>query len=91
MNPSVTPTTMLFSSDRTRPWRERLSRSSSGRSTTISPSSWRTVMGAGTSRSRVPLGPFTVTWLPSMVTSTPEGTGIGARPMRDMVRLPYQT
>ena len=33
---------------------------------------------------RVPLGPFTVTARPSMATSTPAGTGMGSRPMRDM-------
>jgi hypothetical protein len=31
-----------------------------------------------------PFGPFTVTDEPSMLTSTPAGTGIGSRPIRDM-------
>src|SRR5262245_25377397 len=36
---------------------------------------------------RLPLGPFTVTSRPSMVTSTPEGTTTGIRPIRDIVCL----
>src|SRR6478735_11929923 len=87
--PSVTPTTMLDTSVRDRPCNERFSRSSSGRSTTRvatppSPASLRTVMAPGMVRLRVPFGPFTVTSAPLMVTSTPEGTLIGALPMRDM-------
>ena len=35
------------------------------------------------------LGPLTTTWLPSIVMSTPAGTGMGSRPMRDMAA--YQT
>ena len=49
------------------------------------PSSLRTVMPLGELvRSRVPLGPLTVTDRAAMETSTPEGTGMGALPMRDM-------
>src|SRR5216684_6706563 len=36
---------------------------------------------------RVPFGPFTVTTLPSCFTSTPFGTGISFRPIRDMESL----
>ena len=43
----------------------------------------------GASRLSVPLGPLTVTWRPSIVTSTPDGTVMGRRPIRDMSsRLP---
>src|SRR3954452_19053661 len=41
-------------------------------------------MGAATEWLRTPLGPFTVTVLCSSVTSTPEGTGTGSLPMRDI-------
>src|SRR4028119_462728 len=78
---------MLATSERVRPCRLRDSRSSSGRATCRVPSSERSmVMGAGTVWLRVPFGPFTVTDWPSRVTSTPLGTGMGRRPMRDMVR-----
>ena len=44
----------------------------------------RTLMGSTTVCVSVPLGPFTVTTAPSMATSTPAGTGMGSRPIRDM-------
>ena len=67
------------------PCSERFSRSSSGRVTTIAPSSLRaTVIGSATVKLKVPLGPFTETFWPSIVTSTPVGTGTGCLPMRDM-------
>ena len=69
-----------------------LRRSSSGRLTTIAPSSSRsTVIGSITVWLRVPLGPLTVTVRPSMATSTPDGTVMGSFPMRDMVLTPHQT
>src|SRR5450631_4394447 len=37
---------------------------------------------------RSPLGPLTVTACPSMETSTPDGTGTGSRPIRDMSTPP---
>ena len=37
------------------------------------------------------MGPLTVTWLPSMVTSTPLGIGMGCLPIRDIGVLRYQT
>src|SRR5215213_1215208 len=71
-----------------RPCSERLVRSSSGRFTSRAPSSPRsTVMGAATVWLSVPLGPLTVTVgvvLPSIWTSTPDGTVIGSLPMRDI-------
>ena len=83
--------TMLVISVRVSPCSERLTRSSSGRLTAMVPSSdLATVMGAATVCDRVPLGPLTVTALPSMATSTPLGTGTGSRPMRDM-SAPHQT
>src|SRR3712207_1284272 len=50
------------------------------------PSSSRpTVIGDATVWLRVPLGPLTVTWASSNATSTPDGTGMGSLPMRDML------
>ena len=48
-----------------------------------------TLIVSGTSCARVPLGPFTTTVRPSMVTSTPDGTVMGCLPIRDIVA--YQT
>src|SRR3954447_25164934 len=80
---------MSLMSVRVRPCRARLWRSSSGRLTSRVPSSVRsTVMGAATEWLRTPLGPFTVTVLCSSVTSTPDGTGTGSLPMRDIVLSP---
>src|ERR1700722_13563326 len=51
----------------------------------MAPSSLRaTVIGSATFKSKVPLGPLTETFWPSIVTSTPVGTRIGCFPMRDM-------
>src|SRR4051812_18348310 len=70
------------------PCSERLMRSSSGRLTSRTPSSPRwTVIGAATVWLRVPLGPLTITVgvvVPSIWTSTPDGTVIGSLPMRDI-------
>src|SRR4051794_19238372 len=89
---SFTPCTMLLTRDRTRPWRARFWRSSSGRSTMSSSPSWRIVMAPspGMSRSRVPFGPLAVTWTPLTVTSTPLGTGMGLLPILLMVRSPHE-
>src|SRR5947209_6825840 len=77
---------MLAISVRDRPCSDFDSRSSSGRTTAIVPSSARlTVIGSATTWRRVPLGPFTVTFWPSMVMSTPDGTGTGSFPIRLMV------
>src|SRR5690606_596829 len=82
----VTPRTMLLMSVRVRPCSARFSCSSSGRETTMLPSSSRaTVRGAGTSWVNSPLGPVTVTVRSSMVTfGTEAGTATGRRPMRDI-------
>src|SRR6478609_11620106 len=47
-------------------------------------------MGVGTVCSREPLGPFTVTSAPLMVTSTPAGTGTGILPIRDIGVSPFR-
>src|SRR3954467_12743964 len=73
---------MLLTRVRVRPWRAFESRSSSGRRTTSWPSSCSMTMGSTTVWDSVPFGPFTVTSLPLMLTSTPDGTGIGSLPMR---------
>src|SRR5919199_3234176 len=62
-------------------------RSSSGRRTCSVPSSCATSIGAATEWVSWPLGPLTVTCRPSIVTSTPLGTGMGSLPMRDMLLL----
>src|SRR5450759_4494207 len=77
---------MLLMSVRVSPWSDLETRSSSGRLTSIEPSSARaTVMGAGTLCVNVPLGPLTSTSWPSRLTSTPAGTGTGSLPMRDIL------
>src|SRR5688572_5170635 len=81
---------MLAIRVRVSPCSERLSRSSSGRLTSRTPSSPRsTVIGAATLWDRVPLGPLTVTRRLSTVTSTPDGTAMGSLPMRDMLLLSF--
>src|SRR3954468_20668566 len=75
---------MLLISDRVSPCRARLSRSSLGRFTSRAPSPFSTVMGAATAWVRVPLGPLTVTMFAWTCTSTPDGTGTGSLPMRDI-------
>src|SRR5437879_7635333 len=80
---------MLLTSERTRPCSARLRRSSFGRSTRSWPSSWRIVIGSGTTRDNVPCGPFTVTVPGAIVTSTPLGTGMGERPIRLMSSSPH--
>ena len=86
-NPCVTPTTMLFTSVRHRPCRERLSFSSFGRITLTCPSSTLTSIAGFNLRLNVPFGPFTVTVCPSILTSTPAGTAIGFLPILDMLYL----
>src|SRR5450631_2728815 len=80
---------MLFIRVRVRPCRERDCRSSSGRLTSTDPWADRaTVIGAATRCCSWPLGPLTVTACPSINTSTPDGTGTGSRPIRDMSTPP---
>src|SRR4051794_20688553 len=79
---------MLCTSERVRPCSARLSRSSSGRVTVRTPSPCSIWMGSLIVCGSVPLGPFTVTCWPSRVISTPDGTGMGRRPIRDIVGPP---
>src|SRR6185312_12461288 len=81
---------MLFTRVRVRPCSCLWVFCSVGRVTTSEPSSWLTRMSGCKVRVRLPLGPFTVTWRPSIVTSTPDGTVMGRRPIRDIVPA-YQT
>src|SRR5262245_8880798 len=82
---------MLLTRLRTRPCMARFCRSSSGRSTSRLPSSWRTVILPGISLSRVPFGHLTVMCPAAMVTSTPLGTGIGDLPIRLIEASPHVT
>src|SRR5271155_2133401 len=75
---------MLLTRVRVNPCRERLTLSSSGRSTTSTCPSWRTVISPATWWLSAPRGPVTVTERPSSATLTPEGTGTGVRPIRDI-------
>src|SRR5664279_546993 len=80
---------MLLMRVRVKPCKERDWRSSLGRLTSTVPSTDRaTVIGAATTCCNWPLGPLTVTACPSMDTSTPDGTGTGSRPIRDMTTPP---
>src|ERR1700689_5811419 len=80
---------MLAISDRDRPCSALISPSSLGLAPVIGPSAWAPSMGSPTVRLKAPRGPFTVTWRPSMVTSTPAGMTTGVRPIRDIaVSLP---
>src|SRR5688500_4698789 len=79
---------MLAIGVRVRPCSDLLIRSSAGRRTSSVPSSTRSrVVGAAIVWDRVPLGPFTVTRLSSIATSTPDGTAMGSLPIRDMSSL----
>src|SRR5687767_6669301 len=86
--PLVTPSTMLASSVRDKPCSALCLVSSLGRFTVMVPLSCEMSISAGMSRESSPLGPFTVTRLPSTVIVTPEGTVIGFFPMRDIIRVP---
>src|SRR5436190_17251736 len=75
---------MLLTSVRVRPWSDLSIFVSVGRVTVrVSPSRSSTIRG-GSWRVRDPLGPFTVRTRPSSVTSTPAGTVMGRRPIRDI-------
>src|SRR5580698_7987985 len=75
---------MLAISERESPCSARISPSSLGLVTVMTPSCCLTSMGAATSRRSSPFGPLTCTLRPSMVTSTPLGTVTGNRPIRDI-------
>src|SRR6478736_5301335 len=80
---------MLLTSVRVSPWSCLWVFCSVGRVTTSVPSSRLTVMSGCRARLSEPFGPLTVRLRPSIVTSTPDGTVMGRRPIRDMSsRLP---
>src|SRR5689334_9252144 len=80
---------MLATRVRERPCSSLARRSSLGRLTASSPfSAFSTVIGSATVCDSSPLGPLTLTVWPVMVTSTPAGTGIDLRPIRDMSKSP---
>src|SRR3954471_14338289 len=75
---------MLLTSVRVRPWRLLSSLFSVGLvASSVSPSR-STSMRGGSCRVSDPRGPFTVMTRPSNETSTPAGTVMGRRPIRDM-------
>src|SRR5215207_2973419 len=75
---------MLATSERVSPCRARCSPRSVGRVTLSSSPSCATVMSRGMRSESSPLGPCTRTTPGSIETVTPDGTGMGLRPMRDM-------
>src|SRR5690349_5903670 len=75
---------MFAISDLDSPCSALISPSSEGRVTVITPSSCLTSIGTATCMLKVPFGPLTVTSRPLIVTSTPEGTTTGIRPIRDI-------
>src|SRR5947209_3384516 len=78
---------MFATSVRVRPWSARWSRRSDGRVTVTAPSPCSIFMSRETTSESSPFGPFTRTRSGSMVSSTPEGTGIGCLPIR-LIGLP---
>src|ERR1700730_13921415 len=87
LKPVVTPCTALASSARARPCRARSS--SLLRTAVSTPSFCSSLICRGTSTNSLPLGPCTSTLPPVELTFTPEGSGIGLRPIRDMVPLSF--
>src|SRR5215211_972765 len=86
-NPFVTPSTILETSERVRPWSARSSPRSVGRFTSSSPSDCSTEMRVGTLWVSSPSGPLTMTRPGESDTLTPAGTGMGSLPIR-LMRLP---
>src|SRR5258708_12836704 len=80
---------MLAISVRDSPCRARTGPSSLGRMTRRTVSSLTTWIGSATVSFSSPLGPLTLTALPSIAMSTPLGMGMGRRPMRDMLLSPF--
>src|SRR6266516_2953684 len=78
---------MLATSERVSPCSARSSPRSVGRLTTSCPSSFSTVIRAGTFCVSSPSGPFTVTRPGSTATLTPSGISIGCLPIR-LIRSP---
>src|SRR5580704_10895498 len=81
--PLVTPSTALFTSARARPCTADCE--SFSRMATMFPSFCSTVMPDGNAVSSLPFGPCTATVLPSILTVTPLGIGIGFFPIRDII------
>src|SRR3954451_10404373 len=79
---------MLATSDRVRPCRARCSPRAVGRATSSSPAFSSIVMSRLLRSDRSQRGPATRTTSGSTVTVTPSGTGMGLRPIRDIVDLP---
>src|SRR5215472_1122903 len=75
---------MLAISERDKPCSARISPSSLGRVTVMTPSAFETSIGGVTSTLSSPFGPFTLTWRPLIATSTPLGIVMGCRPIRDI-------
>jgi hypothetical protein len=88
VNPWLTPSTMLATRVRLRPWRSRERRLVLAGATSTEESSWLINTPSGRVRDNSPLGPFTVTAKPLRLTVTLAGTGIGALPIRDMDQSP---
>src|SRR5688572_116558 len=86
--PSVTPSTALFTRLRARPWNLLSSGSSEFFFVTMVPSSTAATMPGGSACFICPLGPFTSTPLASALMVTPLGTVIGFFPIRDIAVLP---
>ncbi len=84
MKPSETPWTMLARRARLRPCKALDSRVSSSRMTVMTPSSTEKLTRSLNWRDSSPLEPLTVTWLPSTLTSTPDGMSTGIFPIRLM-------
>src|SRR6201986_5500870 len=79
---------MLAISVRDSPCSARTGPSSFGLVTLMTPSSRTTSMGSATVCCRVPFGPCTVTWRPSISTCTPLGMVTGSRPILDISSPP---
>src|SRR3954447_24932432 len=75
---------MLLTSVRVSPWSDLSIFVSVGRTMVMVPSSCSSAMRGGSWRVSDPLGPLTVSTRPSSVTSTPSGTVMGRRPIRDI-------
>ncbi len=72
-----------------RPCRERWNPASEGRFTSSLSSSISMIISGWNSRVSSPLGPLTVTLLPSILTSVPGGTVMGALPILDNSNLRF--